>query len=502
MAAMLALVLVFGLLSACGNGTTEQPSQAVSQEPESGSPETQPPETDEKDYARLLTDIPADADVETAINLENRNFKHIQALKPIFEETSYAAYNKAVTSMKKDRTTEAVEAAVEARNSLIQNYSVEEKIWFIWDGTEMPLVDGESFTEEELDGSQMFGYGFEPFAIKYLVEDQSQAKGNIIAVSGGGMLVWSNGSEGYPAAQVFNDLGYNYFLLQRRVGPYSNEDIYMDFQRFVRVVKYHAEKENYGGQDMFAVLGWSGGGTTILNATVNELYGDLDPTKYDSDYVPDEIDAISSDVDVELVIYGAHDGITTQDNPHLPAFYICVGSEDGTGPEDSTNLYNQALERGVPAQLYIVEGAPHGFGVGLPPASGAVAGTELWPYQADEFMQANLNFQKNHYGQDSQAGGAAISFPEAAEEYTKAKAFYGYYVLQDSDVIFAMNEDESKFCVKFTAFTEQVMVLEGSVKDGVCTVAPEYSGLFGEDVQLMYEDAIEDEAPWSPIVRD
>ncbi|HWR29191.1 MAG TPA: hypothetical protein VN631_05110 [Negativicutes bacterium] len=354
------------------------------------------PAPTEKDYARLITQVPAGADLETAVRLENRNCKHIQAMKVLFADDSYKAYFKAVTNLKKNPTAETLTAALEAREALVQVNTIADKLWFIWDGTTMPVVDGESFTEEELDKSQMFGYGFEPFAIKYLVADQSKCKGNIIAVSGGAYLVWSNGSEGYPAAQVFNDLGYNYFLLQRRVGPYSPEDIYMDYQRFVRVVKYHAETENYGGQDMYAALGWSGGGGTILGGSVNELYGLLNPTKYDAEYVPDALDAISSDVDVELVIYGAHGGITTKDNANLPAFYICVGSEDGTGPEDSTKLYNQALEAGSPAMLYIVEGAPHGFGVGLPPAAGAnVPGTELWPAQADEFMQANLGWQKN-----------------------------------------------------------------------------------------------------------
>lgn len=392
LALMLALVMAFSLVACGSEPVVDEPAADDAVTPEN---EQQVDTVVEQDYDdRLITEIPADVDVETAIKLENRNFKHVQAMKPLFEEESYSAYNKAVTKMKKEGTMEGVTAAVAAREALVQAYSAAERLWFIWDGVEMPLVDGEEFTEEELDKSQMFGYGYEPFAIKYLVEDQSQCKGNIIAVSGGGMLVWSNGSEGYPAAQVFNDLGYNYFLLQRRVGPYSNEDIYMDFQRFVRVVKYHAEKENYGGQDMYAVLGWSGGGGTIMGSIVNDLYGDINPTKYDSDYVPDEIDAISSDVDVAMIIYGAR-GISTTENENLPAFYICVGSEDGDGPKNSTNLYNQAIELGLPAELYIVEGAPHGFGVGLRPANGAVPGTEVWPYQADEFMQANRGFQKN-----------------------------------------------------------------------------------------------------------
>lgn len=392
LALMLALVMAFSLVACGSEPVVDEPAMDDAVTPEN---EQQVDTVVERDYDdRLITEIPADVDVETAIKLENRNFKHVQAMKPLFEEDSYSAYNKAVTKMKKEGTMEGVTAAVAAREALVQAYSAAERLWFIWDGVEMPLVDGEEFTEEELDKSQMFGYGYEPFAIKYLVEDQSQCKGNIIAVSGGGMLVWSNGSEGYPAAQVFNDLGYNYFLLQRRVGPYSNEDIYMDFQRFVRVVKYHAEKEYYGGQDMYAVLGWSGGGGTIMGSIVNDLYGDINPTKYDSDYVPDEIDAISSDVDVAMIIYGAR-GISTTENENLPAFYICVGSEDGDGPKNSTNLYNQAIELGLPAELYIVEGAPHGFGVGLRPANGAVPGTEVWPYQADEFMQANRGFQKN-----------------------------------------------------------------------------------------------------------
>lgn len=97
---------------------------------------------------------------------------------------------------------------------------------------------------------------------------------------------------------------------------------------------------------------------------------------------------------------------------------------------------------------------------------------------------------------------APIPFPEAPEEFTKAKSFYGYYILQDSDVIFAMNEEESRFCVKFTTFARREIVLYGSVEDGICTVDPGQNGLFGEDIQLMYEDAMEERTPWAAIIRD
>ena len=498
--------------------------------------ELQIPEYAQTDYDRFITEIPADADLETIIKLENRNFKNIQALKPIMEEDSYKAYNKAVNNMKKKETVEAVNAALEARANLIEADSFDDRILMIWDGVEMPCVDGEEFTEEDIDTSQMFGYGFEPFAITYLVEDQSQAKGNIIAVSGGGYMVWSNGSEGYPAAEVFNDLGYNYFLLQRRVAPYSKEDVFMDYNRYVKVVKNYVMEHDLGGQDMYAALGWSGGGGTIMGGSVNYLYGYLNASVYDSDYVPDAIDEISGDVDVELVIYGASMILSQEDNHYLPAFYICVGSEDGNGPVTSTALRDQALELGLPAELYIVEGAPHGFGVGLRPANGAVPGTELWPYQADEFMQANRGFQTNRYypaedyvgpseaayhidvpasGESKEAAveeaeeaesteaeepmdtaGAEEEGVDIPEQYTLKKVFDGTYGFGDATITAGTNEEQNIFYLAWEALDEQ-QVLEGTLEDGIVNVTYDETGFMTGDAQLIWDDAVASAHEWA-----
>ncbi len=383
-AVLMIMLLCFALLVGCGSTATQTQTQATT-------PEVTGPT--EAEYARLITEIPANADIDTIINLENRNFKHIQAMKPIFDADSYSIYSKAVTKLKKDMTTEAADAAIAARKSLVQTDTVADRIWFIWDGTTMPMIDGENLSEEELDKSQMFGYGYEPIVIKYLLDDPSKAKGNIVSVSGGGMLVWSNGSEGYPAAKVFNELGYNYFLLQRRVGPYANEDIFMDFQRAIRVVRYHAEKEGYGHTDMIAGLGWSGGGGTLMGA-VNYLYGDVQPTIYDTDYVPDEIDAVSADLDFAMPIYGGNLA-NNSGNTNLPAFYIVHGTADNVvDPQMSVNMY-EAVKDLVPAQLNLIEGAAHGFGVGLAPATGQAPGTELWPAAADAFMQQNYGHSGN-----------------------------------------------------------------------------------------------------------
>ena len=85
-------------------------------------------------------------------------------------------------------------------------------------------------------------------------------------------------------------------------------------------------------------------------------------------------------------------------NKKLPAFYICAGTIDTTvDPQNSYDLYDWLTENGYDAQLNMIEGAEHGFGVGLPPATGQAPGTDEWPAQADEFMQAHLGYQSQRY---------------------------------------------------------------------------------------------------------
>ena len=75
----------------------------------------------------------------------------------------------------------------------------------------------------------------------------------------------------------------------------------MDMQRAIRMIRYYGEKENYGGLDMVATMGWSGGGGTIMG-TLQTAYGDISPADLSlTEYVPDEIDAVSSDMDVANV---------------------------------------------------------------------------------------------------------------------------------------------------------------------------------------------------------
>lgn len=411
-ALLLALVMVFSL-AACGDQpgaetqnpgtqnpeapTTQSPepsvepepspSEPVVEEPQSGLPE---PTGDVYDLYDYLWDMPVDGTDEEFSKYAVRNFKFVQSIEPmVSEESFFNLYGASVRlKQKRDGSREEFLAALA---DLDLKTSLADGVYFLWDADNMPLLDGESFTEEELDNGPLDSYGFIPLLVKCLLDDPTTAKGNLIVVSGGGMTNRSNSGEAYPAISVFNDLGYNVFVLQRRIRPYSDEDIFMDMQRAIRIVRYYAAEEGWGGQDMIAACGWSGGAATVMGA-VNNLYGDLNPTKYDSDYVPDEIDAVSSDLDVALPIYGGALN-DNGENTNLPAFYTCAGTEDNTGAhEHITKLYQDALARGVDAAMNLFEGAGHGFGVGQ---EGALKGTPecaTWPGIADAFMQAHRGY--------------------------------------------------------------------------------------------------------------
>jgi hypothetical protein len=228
---IMVLVLCLTMLTACGNNAdlgqtntidviTNTPDIITSEPVSEVSSPTPYTNTNQIDLEEYLWEIPEDATLKEKVTLELRNASIIQAMQPLFEEESYSAYSRAIAKLRSKSEVERLDGALEARANLIQTTSVADGVYFIWnDFNSMPIADGEIYTEEELDASSFLGYGYTPILVKYLLDDPATAKGNILVISGGAMKGRSNSSEGYPAVEVFNELGYNCFLLQRRVEP-------------------------------------------------------------------------------------------------------------------------------------------------------------------------------------------------------------------------------------------------------------------------------------------
>lgn len=288
------------------------------------------------------------------------------------------------------------------REKLVPLHDPEKDLWYIW-GDDMPhkCVAAEADWRLAFDSPD-----FRPFLIPYLLDDQSCVKGNILVVSGGGYDWRSNRWEGYEAVHRFNELGYNSFLLQRRVAPYVPLDGAMDLQRSIRFLRANAEKLGIGAADRIAVNGYSGGGMCICdmlaycyeNATPDEIY---------PDYVPDAIDALSGKADAAILIYGAaqdkEEIEKIRNNPSLPPVFMVTGQRDFAAMDrKSAGLY-LALKDLTSVELHIFAETGHGFGVGPcedvsfadRPVEGILKNAAVWPELADTFLKNRFGLEKS-----------------------------------------------------------------------------------------------------------
>lgn len=281
-----------------------------------------------------------------------------------------------------------VDSLVELKGLREQLVSVvedpEETCWYIW-GDSMP----EAADSGEYDYTKAWdSKGFVPFLVPYLLEDQSSAKGNLIVIAGGGFTMRTNDYEAYDVAKCFNALGYNAYVLQRRVAPSAEVDAVLDLQRSIRYLKYNAEALGIGAIENIAAVGFSGGSRTIQRQFENH-YGDILPTVIYPEYVPDEIDKVNSDIDVAVMVYGFEELVT--ENANIPAVFMVVGQDDDEVAHKALEFYKSVHEL-VPTELHILADAYHGFGVGVgfnveTRRYEETVNALSWPNQADVFLQ-------------------------------------------------------------------------------------------------------------------
>lgn len=334
---------------------------------------------------------PADPNYYSELDLaELWNWKEIRNFPTLYTKDSWQNYLAACANLQNfdhDNLTDANKAELDkikaAREALVQVKPFEGldgEVIYIW-GEDMPITtDAETLVMKREDHDNQ---DYKPYIIPYLVEDQSQAKGIWLVTSGGGNNFRSNPAEAYNICPKLNELGYNAFLLQRRVAPYNNDDIVMDMQRSIRVIKYYGEEWGLGGMDTIVNSGYSGSGGN-LRVMLDKFYGDITPDQFDTDYVCDEVDKVNADFDVAVFIYSGSPLNEESGNEHIPHIFIGVGEDDRF--DGSIELFKQ-LKNGNPKfdkvnpELHIYGQNGHGFGAGIKGTS-----SELWLESADLYI--------------------------------------------------------------------------------------------------------------------
>ena len=146
---------------------------------------------------------PSDADYyEKLWEVEVYNYKLIRNIPTVYESDSWEDYcsnaniilNFANPAELSEDQKGLVDRATDYRKKLIQTKSLDDCIWYLW-GENMPMAESSDslvFTKESYDNSD-----FKPFLIPYILEDQSQVKGNMIIIAGGGYSSRGNRGEAH-----------------------------------------------------------------------------------------------------------------------------------------------------------------------------------------------------------------------------------------------------------------------------------------------------------------
>lgn len=280
------------------------------------------------------------------------------------------------------------------REALTQIAEPADTVWEIW---------GEQMASEPAptEGWELSydNEGFRPFLNPYLIEDQSQAKGNVIVIAGGNNTHRCNQVEGYPVAEFFNANGYNAYVLQRRVLPYADADPILDVARAVRYIRYYGEEKGIGASDIVIGCGFSMGGINIMSA-VGMQFGHVTPDAIYPDYVCDEVDQMSADFDAVLPIYGVYPNSTDYSvNPNLPPVFYAVGQQDPIFGPIVTKSLEFLLNLGTDVEFFLAPDAIHGIGLGTGTLNYIDGFTLIadWPAMAIRFLDTRLGYAESSW---------------------------------------------------------------------------------------------------------
>lgn len=247
------------------------------------------------------------------------------------------------------------DAAVDAKKS---------QIFYLWKNNNMPIVT--KYTTNNA------GYyddpDFRPNIIFYPVKEGIEIKGAVLICAGGAFQFRSNDNEGFPVAKALSELGYQSFVVNYRLRPYSQQEGVLDLARAVRFVKKSANDFQID-ENNIAVMGFSAGGILCGEMLLN-YDGLVNGSFIDDNYHADYLDEVPIDVSAVGMIYSfygrlsvASTDIQKFSNSDLPPTYFCYGTEDPFVEEFEKCIV--ALKKAdVSIEKNVLQNMPHGYGTG------------------------------------------------------------------------------------------------------------------------------------------
>ncbi len=233
---------------------------------------------------------------------------------------------------------------------------------YLWPEGNMPATTSR---ESVANSSNPDGPNFRPNIVRVPVSEGVPIKGAVL-ICPGGAFQFRSGSEGVPVARELSALGYQCFVVNYRLRPYTQQEGAQDLARAVRFVRLHADY--YGIQeDKIVVAGFSAGGILCGEQVLN-YRGTINGSSLDSRYVPDELDRVSANVKGIGHIYSfygvlsiASTDVTKFRNSNLPPAFFCYGTNDPFANQFAACIV--ALQQAnTSIELVVLQDWPHGYG--------------------------------------------------------------------------------------------------------------------------------------------
>ena len=209
-------------------------------------------------------------------------------------------------------------------------------------------------------------WDFRPYVTCIPVREGVTPKGAIVLMAGGAYQFRGNYTDSLPTAAALREQGFQAFIVDYRLHPYTQEEGALDVARAVRFIRQNADAYRIDPDDI-AVMGFSAGG---IQAGEFLMHYDEDvlPSALDPSYVPDDLDRVIAHAAAAGMIYafcgrlsvGNMDPSWLSEGKLPPTFYV-YGTRD-----PFYNQFEQQYEvisgMGIPTGRIVLDGWPHGFG--------------------------------------------------------------------------------------------------------------------------------------------
>lgn len=171
---------------------------------------------------------------------------------------------------------------------------------YLWEEGNAPAVT--VFTEG-MDG-YFDEWDFRPYVTTIPVRDGVRPKGAVVLMAGGAYQFRGNYTDALPTAAALGECGFQTFIVDYRLRPYTQEEGALDVARAVRFIRRYADVYGIDPENI-AVMGFSAGGIQAGEFLMH--YDEMvNGTVLDAAYVPDELDSIPARASAAGMIYSFH----------------------------------------------------------------------------------------------------------------------------------------------------------------------------------------------------